>query len=205
VIRSIGLTGGIGSGKSYVADRFAELGAAIVDTDAIAHEITAPGGAAIPKLVEAFGPGILRADGAMDRDAMRALAFSDATAKTRLEQITHPLIREIGLARGAAAQASGACAYLVYVVPLLVESLTGHQSWRALVDRILVVDCPVQTQIDRVMARNGLPRAQVEAIIARQATREARLAAADDVIDNGGTLADLAPQIARLDQAYRAT
>jgi dephospho-CoA kinase len=141
----------------------------------------------------------------MDRDAMRALAFSDATAKTRLEQITHPLIREIGLARGAAAQASGACAYLVYVVPLLVESLTGHQSWRALVDRILVVDCPVQTQIDRVMARNGLPRAQVEAIIARQATREARLAAADDVIDNGGTLADLAPQIARLDQAYRAT
>jgi dephospho-CoA kinase len=87
----------------------------------------------------------------------------------------------------------------------LVESLTGHQSWRALVDRILVVDCPVQTQIDRVMARNGLPRAQVEAIIARQATREARLAAADDVIDNGGTLADLAPQIARLDQAYRAT
>ncbi|MFP3891173.1 dephospho-CoA kinase [uncultured Ralstonia sp.] len=204
-MRVIGLTGGIGSGKSYVADRFAELGAAIVDTDAIAHEITAPGGAAIPKLVEAFGPGILRADGAMDRDAMRALAFSDATAKTRLEQITHPLIREIGLARGAAAQASGACAYLVYVVPLLVESLTGHQSWRALVDRILVVDCPVQTQIDRVMARNGLPRAQVEAIIARQATREARLAAADDVIDNGGTLADLAPQIARLDQAYRAT
>jgi dephospho-CoA kinase len=204
-MRVIGLTGGIGSGKSYVADRFAELGAAIVDTDAIAHEITAPGGAAIPKLVEAFGPGILRADGAMDRDAMRALAFSDATAKTRLEQITHPLIREIGLARGAAAQASGACAYLVYVVPLLVESLTGHQSWRALVDRILVVDCPVQTQIDRVMARNGLPRAQVQAIIARQATREARLAAADDVIDNGGTLADLAPQIARLDQAYRAT
>ena len=105
-MRVIGLTGGIGSGKSYVADRLAERGAAIVDTDAIAHEISAPGGAAIPKLVEAFGPGILRADGAMDRDAMRALAFSDATAKTRLEQITHPLIREIALSRGAAAQAS---------------------------------------------------------------------------------------------------
>ncbi len=203
-MRVIGLTGGIGSGKSYVAERLAERGAAVVDTDAIAHEITAPGGAAIPKLVEAFGPGILRADGAMDRDAMRALAFSDATTKARLEQITHPLIREISLARGAAAQASDAYPYLIYVVPLLVESLTGHRSWRALVDRILVVDCPVETQIARVMARNGLPRAQIESIIARQATREARLAVADDVIDNSGPLADLLPQIDRLDRAYRA-
>jgi len=203
-MRVIGLTGGIGSGKSYVADRLAERGAAVVDTDAIAHEITAPGGAAIPKLVEAFSPGILRADGAMDRDAMRALVFSDATAKMRLERITHPLIREIALSRGAAAQASGAYPYLVYVVPLLVESLGGHQSWRALVGRILVVDCPVETQIERVMARNGLSRAQVEAIIARQASREARLAAADDVIDNSSTLADLIPQIDRLDQAYRS-
>jgi len=203
-MRVIGLTGGIGSGKSYVADRLAERGAAIVDTDAIAHEIIAPGGAAIPKLVETFGAGILRPDGAMDRDAMRALAFSDATAKSRLEQITHPLIREIALSRGAAAQASGAHPYLVYVVPLLVESLAGHQSWRSLVDRILVVDCPVETQIARVMARNGLPRAQVEAIIARQASREARLAAADDVIDNSGTLADLQPQIDRLDLTYRS-
>lgn len=113
----IGLTGGIGSGKSYVAERLAERGAAVIDTDAIAHEITAPGGAAIPKLIEAFGPGILRADGAMDRDAMRALAFSDATAKARLEQITHPLIREISLARGAAAQASDAYPYLIYCGP----------------------------------------------------------------------------------------
>ncbi|WP_197337597.1 dephospho-CoA kinase [Ralstonia solanacearum] len=203
-MRVIGLTGGIGSGKSYVAERLAERGAAVVDTDAIAHEITAPGGAAIPKLVEAFGPDILRADGAMDRDAMRALAFSDATTKARLEQITHPLIREISLARGAAAQASDAYPYLIYVVPLLVESLTGHHSWRARVDRILVVDCPVETQIARVMARNGLPRAQIESIIARQATREARLAVADDVIDNSGPLADLLPQIDRLDRAYRA-
>ncbi|AYB59683.1 dephospho-CoA kinase [Ralstonia solanacearum] len=203
-MRVIGLTGGIGSGKSYVAERLAERGAAVVDTDAIAHEITAPGGAAIPKLIEAFGPAILRADGAIDRDAMRALAFSDATAKARLEQITRPLIREISLARGAAAQASDAYPYLIYVVPLLVESLTGHHSWRARVDRILVVDCPVETQIARVMARNGLPRAQIESIIARQATREARLAVADDVIDNGGPLADLLPQIDRLDRAYRA-
>ncbi|WP_197386827.1 dephospho-CoA kinase [Ralstonia pseudosolanacearum] len=203
-MRVIGLTGGIGSGKSYVAERLAERGAAVVDTDAIAHEITAPGGAAIPKLVEAFGPGILRADGAMDRDAMRALAFSDTTAKARLEQITHPLIREISLSRGAAAQASDTCPYLVYVVPLLVESLSGHHSWRALVDRILVIDCPVETQIARVIARNGLPRALVESIVARQATREARLAVADDVIDNGGALADLLPQIDRLDLAYRA-
>ncbi|WP_055324790.1 dephospho-CoA kinase [Ralstonia solanacearum] len=203
-MRVIGLTGGIGSGKSYVAERLAERGAAVVDTDAIAHEITAPGGAAIPKLVEAFGPDILRADGAMDRDAMRALAFSDATTKARLEQITHPLIREISLARGAAAQASDAYPYLIYVVPLLVESLTGHHSWRARVDRILVVDCPVETQIARVMARNGLPRVQIESIIARQATREARLAVADDVIDNSGPLADLLPQIDRLDRAYRA-
>ncbi|MHA6822716.1 dephospho-CoA kinase [Ralstonia pseudosolanacearum] len=203
-MRVIGLTGGIGSGKSYVAERLAERGAAVVDTDAVAHEITAPGGAAIPKLVKAFGPGILRADGAMDRDAMRALAFSDATAKARLEQITHPLIREISLSRGAAAQASDACPYLVYVVPLLVESLSGHHSWRALVDRILVIDCPVETQIARVIARNGLPRALVESIVARQATREARLAVADDVIDNGGAVADLLPQIDRLDLAYRA-
>ena len=204
-MRVIGLTGGIGSGKSYVADRLAERDDTIVDTDAIAHEISASGGAAIPKLVQAFGPGILRADGAMDRDAMRALAFSDAAAKARLEQITHPLIREIALLRGAAAQASGAHPYLVYVVPLLVESLAGHQSWRALVDRILVVDCPVETQIARVIARNGLPRSQVEAIIARQASRDARLAAADDVIDNSGALADLLPQIDRLDQAWRTS
>lgn len=195
----IGLTGGIGSGKSRVADLFAERGAALIDTDLIAHEITAPGGAAIAALVDAFGPGCLRADGAMDRDAMRALVFSDATAKARLEAITHPLIRQVTETRAAAIRDGGQHAYLIYVVPLLVESGT----WRDRVDRVLVVDCSETTQIARVMARNGFAREQVEAIMARQATRAQRLACADDVIDNDGPAQALAPQVAALDRRYR--
>ncbi|QQE06559.1 dephospho-CoA kinase [Cupriavidus sp. ISTL7] len=196
----IGLTGGIGSGKSRVADLFAERGAALIDTDLIAHEITAPGGAAIPALVEAFGPTCLRADGAMDRDAMRALVFSDPTAKARLEAITHPLIREVTEQRAARIRADGAHPYLIHVVPLLVES--GR--WRERVDRVLVVDCSEATQIARVMARNGFSREQVEAIMARQATRAQRLAVADDVIDNDGPVEALPPQVETLDRRYRA-
>lgn len=195
----IGLTGGIGSGKTRVADMFAARGAALIDTDLLAHEITAPGGAAIGPLVAAFGPGCLRPDGAMDRDAMRALVFSDPTAKATLEGITHPLIRSLTESRAAAIRAGGQHPYLIYVVPLLVES----GSWRARVGRVLVVDCQEETQIARVMARNGFTRAQVLAIMARQATRAARLAVADDVIDNDGPPEALAPQVARLDAKYR--
>lgn len=195
----IGLTGGIGSGKSRVADLFAERGAALIDTDLIAHEITAPGGAAIPALVEAFGPACLRADGAMDRDAMRALVFSDPTAKARLEAITHPLIREVTEQRAAQIRVGGAHPYLIHVVPLLVES--GR--WRERVDRVLVVDCSEATQIARVMARNGFSREQVEAIMARQATRAQRLAVADDVIDNDGPVEALPAQVEALDRRYR--
>ncbi|GAB7541841.1 dephospho-CoA kinase [Cupriavidus sp. 8B] len=196
----IGLTGGIGSGKTRVADLFAARGAALIDTDLLAHEITAPGGLAIPALLEAFGPACLRADGAMDRNAMRELVFSDPAAKARLEGITHPLIRQLTEARAAAVHASGLHPYLIYVVPLLVES----GSWRARVDRVLVVDCSEATQVSRVMARNGFSQGQVEAIMARQAKRSERLAAADDVVDNEGPPEALPAQVDRLDQLYRS-
>ncbi|UBM12827.1 dephospho-CoA kinase [Cupriavidus metallidurans] len=196
----IGLTGGIGSGKTRVADMFAARGAALIDTDVIAHEITAPGGPAIAPLVAAFGPRCLRPDGAMDRDAMRALVFSDPTAKARLENITHPLIRQVTEARATAIREAGHSPYLIYVVPLLVES----GSWRARVGRVLVVDCQEETQIARVMARNGFTRDQVLAIMRRQATRSERIAAADDLIDNDGRPEALDDQVTRLDALYRS-
>lgn len=176
---SIGLTGGIGSGKTTIANHFGERGASLVDTDAIAHRVTAPGGAAMPAIATQFGAAFVAADGSLDRARMRELVFADNDARRRLEAITHPLIRaeterEASLAHGA---------YLIFVVPLLVESGT----WRTRVDRVLVVDCGVETQIARVMRRNGFAREQVEAIVARQATRAARLAAADDVIVNEAT------------------
>jgi dephospho-CoA kinase len=173
---SIGLTGGIGSGKTTVADMFAARGVPVIDTDLIAHQITAPGGLAMPLIESAFGPQYVAADGSLDRARMRTRVFGDGAAKAQLESITHPLIRaeserQRNLARGA---------YHIVVVPLLVEA--GPRAVKT--DRVLVVDCPVDTQIDRVMQRNGFSRDQVLAIIARQATREARLAAADDVIVN---------------------
>jgi len=173
---SVGLTGGIGSGKTTVANRFGELGATLVDTDAIAHRVTAPGGSAMAPIAAAFGDEFVAADGALDRARMRALVFGDDAARKRLEAITHPLIR--AETEREATLASGA--YVIFVVPLLVES----GNWRRRVDRVLVIDCEVETQITRVMQRNGFAREQVEAIVARQATREARLAAADDVIVN---------------------
>ncbi|WP_144162727.1 dephospho-CoA kinase [Paraburkholderia sp. BCC1885] len=176
---AVGLTGGIGSGKSTVADLFAARGVAIVDTDLIAHRITAPGGSAMPKIAAEFGAGFVTADGSLDRARMRTLIFSDDDARRRLEAITHPLIRsETERARN---EASGP--YVMLVVPLLVES----GSWKTRVDRVLSVDCSVETQIGRVMRRNAFSREQVLAIIARQASREARLAAADDVIVNENT------------------
>ena len=196
----IGLTGGIGSGKTRVADMFAARGAALIDTDLLAHEITAPGGQAIPALVEAFGPQCLRADGAMNRDAMRALVFADPAAKARLEGITHPLIRALTTARAKAIADAGEHPYLIYVVPLLVES----GAWVERVGRVLVVDCTEETQIARVMARNGFSREQVLAIMAKQATRAQRLAVANDVVDNDGPVEALTAQVDLLDRTYRA-
>lgn len=193
---AVGLTGGIGSGKSAVADRFAALGAAIVDTDAIAHALTAAGGAAIEAIAREFGPDYIDAAGSLDRPRMRERVFNDPQAKARLEAILHPRIREAALA--AAAQAAARAPYVVFVVPLLVESGT----WRSRVDRVLVIDCSTATQEARVCARSGLDAALVRRIIAQQASRSGRLAAADDVLVNEGTLAQLAPRVQRLHARY---
>lgn len=173
---AVGLTGGIGSGKSTVADLFAAHGVPLVDTDLIAHRITAPHGIAMPQIAAEFGDSFVAADGSLDRARMRTLVFSDDGARKRLEGITHPLIR----AETEREQREAQGPYVIIVVPLLVES----GSWKTRVNRVLTVDCSVETQISRVMSRNGFSREQVLAIIARQATREARLAAADDIIDN---------------------
>jgi dephospho-CoA kinase len=191
---SVGLTGGIGSGKTTVADMFAAHGASVVDTDQIAHSLTGPHGAAMPALLAEFGPGYATPDGALDRARMRNLVFSDPGARTRLEAILHPKIRDATAA--AAAIATGP--YTIFVVPLLVESGT----WRERVSRVLVVDCPEPRQLERVMSRNGLQEAQVRAIMAAQATREQRLAAADDVILNDDGLERLASQVERLHRSY---
>ena len=191
---SIGLTGGIGSGKSTVADMFAARGAAIIDTDLIAHQITAPDGAAMPAIRAQFGTDYVLPSGAMDRKKMRDLVFSDATAKMQLESILHPLIR--AETDKAAAHAHGS--YLMFVVPLLVES----GGWAQRVSRVLVVDCSEAVQIARVRQRNGLNESQVRAIIASQATRAARLAVADDVVLNDGDASELAAQIDRLHALY---
>ncbi|USX19830.1 dephospho-CoA kinase [Oxalobacteraceae bacterium OTU3REALA1] len=191
---SIGLTGGIGSGKTTVANMFAERGASIVDTDVIAHSLTAPGGPAMPAIIAQFGPEFADASGALDRARMRQLVFADAGAKARLEAILHPRIRDGALAAGAAATGS----YVIYAVPLLVESGT----WRSRVARVLVIDCREEVQIARVMARNNLPESQVLAIMAAQASRAQRLAAADDIIENNDGIAALAPQIDRLHALY---
>ena len=192
----VGLTGGIGSGKSTVAGLFEQRGAAVVDADELAHELTVAGGAAIDAIRAAFGPAAIRSDGAMDRDWMRRLAFTESDARQRLEQILHPRIRALLDARLAAAPAPVAIA----VIPLLVESGDA----RGRFDRVLVVDCPEETQIARVMARSGLARDDVLAIMRRQASRQQRLAAADDVIFNDGAPAELDAHVARLDAAYRA-
>ncbi len=191
----VGLTGGIGSGKSAAAEIFSELGAAVVDTDAIAHELTAPAGAAMPAIRAAFGDAIAEADGSLNRAAMRTLVFSDAGARTRLEAILHPMIRTESMRRGASASGP----YAVLVVPLLVEA---GDAYRELLSRIVAVDSPEEAQVARVTARRGLSREEVLNIRAAQSTRVARLAAADDVIDNGGDLADLRRQVENLHGRY---
>ena len=190
----VGLTGGIGSGKSAAADEFARLGASVVDADAIAHELTGRNGLAIPEIRRLFGEVAIGADGAMNRQKMREAAFSDPAARKKLEGLLHPMIRRESAQRIAAATGP----YVVYVVPLLVESADPRRG----ANRILVVDVPEELQVARVKTRSALAADQVRAIIATQASRAERLAAADDVIDNGGTLDALRKQVAGLHRKY---
>jgi dephospho-CoA kinase len=190
----VGLTGGIGSGKSAAAQVFEELGAAVIDTDAIAHALTAPGGPAIEPIRAAFGADYISAEGALERSRMRERVFADADSKRRLEGILHPLIGE----RSAAQVRAARSAYAILMVPLLIES----GNYRARCRRILVVDCPEELQVARAAARSGISAAQVRAIMATQVTRAARLAPADDVIDNSGDLAHLRRQVEALHARY---
>jgi dephospho-CoA kinase len=191
----VGLSGGVGSGKSTAAHLFADLGAALVDTDAIAHALTAPGGAAMAAIAAAFGTEAIAADGSLDRATMRARAFADPGARERLEQILHPLIQREALRRVAAARAP----YVLLIVPLLVETLS---SYRHDLDRIAVVDCDEAQQIERTARRPGVSRAQAEAILLAQSPRAARLAIADDIIDNRAGLTELRERIGQLHQTY---
>ena len=191
----VGLTGGIGSGKSTVADLFAALGATVVDTDRIAHELTGAQGAAMPQIVAAFGASFMLADGSLDRVAMRRLCFSSQDAKARLEAILHPMIRQKSEALCAAPVAAP---YVLLVVPLFAEAGVGRQR----VDRTLVVDCDESVQEARVMARNGMSLEDVRAIMATQASRAARLAVADDVLVNNDGREPLLGQVAALHLNY---
>jgi len=192
----VGLTGGIGSGKTRVSCLLAELGAGVVDTDEISHRLTAPDGAAMAAIRLAFGDEFVTADGALERTAMRALIFNDNTARVRLEAILHPMIQ----ARALTAIAQSSAPYSVLVVPLLLE--TG--GYQGVVKRILVVDCDEQLQIARTMQRSALSEEQVRAIMAKQMSRKLRLARADDIIVNNGGLDDLRRQVQTLHQAYLA-
>ena len=190
----VGLTGGIGSGKSAAAHVFEELGVAVIDTDAIAHELTAPGGAAIAPIQAAFGDDFLTPEGALARSRMRELVFADAARKRQLEAILHPMIR----LRTEELTLGARSPYVILMVPLLVES----GNYRERCQRILVIDCPEDLQLARVAVRSGLAPGQVRAIMANQATRAARLAATDDVIDNSGDPAQLRRQVETLHQRY---
>ena len=191
----VGLTGGIGSGKSIVADAFAQRGADVTDTDRLAHALTAPGQPGHAAVLAAFGPSFRRADETLDRARLRQLVFTDPQARTRLEAILHPLIRE-----AAGREIAGwVSPYGILVVPLLMERGGATQ-----VDRVLVVDCPEELQVERVITRSALSEGEVRAIMATQLPRAKRLARADDVLDNSGPVSAIAPQVAALDQRYRA-
>ena len=196
----IGLTGGIGSGKSTVAELFGTLGATVIDSDAIAHALTAPGGSAMQAIRTAFGEDYIDAEGALDRAKMRNLVFADPAAKKNIEAILHPLIR----AESDRLSATASGPYVILMIPLLVESGGAKPPGRDRYRRIAVVDCPAEIQVARVMARSGLSDPQVRAIMAAQASREQRLAAADDVIDNAGLAQALRPQVERLHRQYLA-
>ena len=190
----IGLTGGIASGKSTVADIFAELGVPVIDTDVIAREVVQPGEPALDEIREIFGAGVIAPDGSLDRPAMRAAVFANDAARRKLEKILHPRIREAAMQQ--AARAGGA--YQLIVVPLLVES-----PLKSFVDRILVVDCDEQAQIRRLLQRDVETEQQARRIIAAQASREDRLAIADDVIENDGELQKTRDQALALHRSYQ--
>ncbi|WMW80152.1 dephospho-CoA kinase [Undibacterium cyanobacteriorum] len=191
---SLGITGGIGSGKTTVANMFETLGATIIDTDLIAHQVTAPQGLAIDAICAAFGKEALDENGALDRKKMRELVFKQPHARRQLEAILHPIIRQ-----ECERQALyGAGAYPIFVVPLLYESGT----WAERLTQILVVDCEEETQIQRVMSRNGFSRQQVEDILLIQATRAERLSIANDVINSDQDLEEIRLQVADLHQKY---
>jgi len=192
---TVGLTGGIGSGKTTVANLFAERGASIVDTDVIAHSLSAPGGLAIPAIRAQFGEDYINPDGSMNRARMRQRVFADPPARKILEGILHPLIRQ----EADKAMKESAGDYGIYVVPLLV----GSSDWKQRVTRVLVVDCPEEIQVRRVMERNRMTEEQVRAIMATQASRQDRLNAADDVIVNDDGLAKVIPEVDRLHRFYK--
>lgn len=191
----IGLTGGIASGKSTVAGMFAAYGVPVIDTDVIARDVVGPGSPALEEIANEFGPGVLRDDGQLDRAAMRRIAFSSDERRRRLEAIVHPRIREQTKARSAAAGGP----YQLVVVPLLAESPMRHE-----MDRILVVDIPEAMQLERLLARDAGDRAQAERMIAAQASRDSRLAIADDVVDNSGDLSATRRQVDDLHRRYLA-
>ena len=201
----IGLTGGIASGKSTVADMFAQLGALIIDTDVIAREVVAPGQPALDEIAATFGESLINDDGYLDRGALRKLVFADDEARKRLEAITHPRIQDetgrqsnqAGAASRLASQTKGH--YQIIVVPLLVNS-----SLKDLVDRILVVDCDEKTQIRRLTARDAESEDQARRMLAAQSSREERLAIADDVIRNDDSLDSTLDQVAALHEIYRS-
>ena len=190
----IGLTGGIGSGKSSAAKFFAELSADVIDTDEIAHQLTQSQGVAMATIRQDFGEGFITTAGALDRERMRNLVFSDRSSRQKLEAILHPLIRTEVARRAALTSAP----YIVMVVPLLLEG----NNYREMVQRILVVDCDEQSQVDRAMARSGLNRQEVEAIMRTQISRQERLRQADDVITNDSDMTHLRQQVETLHQKY---
>jgi len=190
----IGVTGGIGSGKSTAAQLFADYGAALVDTDAIALALTQPGQPAVTEIVRSFGPEYITPAGALDRAHMRERVFSDPRARQALEAILHPLIR----AQVAVEVSTARAPYVLVLIPLLVE--TG--GYRELIERVLVIDVEERVQIERTMARSALTEEQVRAIMATQASRQQRLAAADDIIENSGNLERLRSQVQDLHQRY---
>ena len=191
----VGLTGGIGSGKTAVSDLLTQLGAGVIDTDLIAHQITAPGGSAIPLIQECFGPEFIEPNGALDRAKMRTLVFSTPDARKSLEEITHPLIRQETL-RQALLLADAAVPYLVFAVPLLIES----GNWTDQIDYLVVVDCPEEVQIERVMHRSKLSRNEVQNILEAQASRQERITHADMVIENQDSLDSLQTEVLKLHQ-----
>jgi len=191
----IGLTGGIGSGKTAVSKLLGEFGAGVIDTDLISHQITASGGKAIPLIATAFGEDFINSEGALNRAKMRALVFQDTGARQILEQVTHPLIQQETV-KQAFELAKSKVPYLVFVVPLLIESGT----WLKLIDYLVVVDCPEETQIQRVMRRNNMTRPEVENILKAQTNRNTRLAAAHTIIENQGSLANLKLEVLKLHQ-----